>query len=65
MGSLISTLGDSVETNMGMDQMTQLINQQLSDGNADELRHLDRISARSRGYTGLLSQVQPCMLCAK
>ena len=34
MGSLISTLGDSVETNMGMDQMTQLINQQLSDGNA-------------------------------
>lgn len=31
IGSLISTLGDSVETNMGMDQMTQLINQQLSD----------------------------------
>lgn len=34
MGSLISTLGDSVETNMGMDQMTQLINQQLSDGSS-------------------------------
>lgn len=34
MGSLISTLGDSVETNMGMDQMTQLINQQLLDGSS-------------------------------
>lgn len=34
MGSLISTLGENVETNMGTDQMSRLISQQLSDGSS-------------------------------
>lgn len=34
MGSLISTLGENVETNMGTDQMSRLISRQLSDGSS-------------------------------
>lgn len=32
MGTLISTLGENVETNMGSDQISTLINWQLSSG---------------------------------